>query len=260
MKVDQTRRSASPRRTIQRLGDTLLGAYTAGKIIRVRMGAQTITGEQGRLDWLGVFCSFGCAVHCAAMPILVATLPSLTSLRWLADPLFHQLVAVFCGILVARAIVPGYRMHRDGRVVSLAGVGLGLLFIAAFILPGTCCSDATESHNSPSSVDRSHKIVLVSSKTANNFVASTTHGRFDQLDEQHIVNTATCEIGDCSHARTISRPLLTAVELEGQLGKTSAQTLILAQPYLSPVGGLFLIVAHVLNIRLRCCSRSACRK
>ena len=231
----------------------------ARKITGQAITAETIT-DQGRLDWLGVLCSFGCAVHCAAMPVLVAILPSLTSLRWLADPLFHQVVAIFCGVLVARAIVPGYRKHRDSRVVTLAGIGLGLLFTAAFILPGTCCSDTSELYTVALSANRSQTIVLVSSNGAMGASASTKPGPNNQRDEQREVYTATCESGNCPHAATLSRSLLTAVELEGQLGPTGAQTLMQAQPYLSPIGGLFLIVSHIMNIRLRCCRRSACRK
>jgi hypothetical protein len=220
---------------------------------------QASIAEQGRLDWMGVLCSFGCAIHCAAMPVLFATLPSLTSLRWLGDPLFHQMVAVSCGILVARAIVPGYRGHRDSRVVTLAGIGLGMLFIAAFILPDTCCSDLVESNTVSPNAYRSHKIVLVSSNGATNEKALSKLGSFNQLDKPPIKHSEVCESGNCSHAAKLSRTLLTGVELEEQLGKTYARTLIQAQPYLSPIGGMFLIVAHILNIRLRCCRRSACR-
>lgn len=209
----------------------------------------------GRLDWFGVLCSFGCAVHCAAMPVLVATLPSLTGLRWLADPLFHQTVAVLCAVLVSRAIVPGYRKHRDSRVVTLAGIGLGLLFIAAFILPDTCCSNETQvptgsEHAGNSLVDHGQKIVLVSTTKVSK--------KLDRVNDEQ--PTEACESGCCLHATTFSRPLLSALELEGQLGATTAQTLVQAQPYLSPIGGLFLIVAHIMNIRLRCCRRAPCGK
>ena len=225
------------------------------------MAAQIIKVEQGRLDWLGVLCSFGCAVHCAAMPVVVAMLPSLTSLKWLNDPLFHQIVAVLCGVLVARAIVPGYRAHRDGRVVTLAGLGLGLLFTAAFILPDTCCSDLAglESGLQPklqaklAAAHHSQKIVLVSSTGA------TKLGHFKLLDEQRQNASLSCESDSCLHSSsTFSRPLLTAVELEVKLGAANAQKLIQTQPYLSPIGGLFLILAHILNIRLRCCRRRKC--
>lgn len=227
------------------------------------MAAQIIKVEQGRLDWLGVLCSFGCAVHCAAMPVVVATLPSLTSLQWLNDPLFHQIVAVLCGVLVARAIVPGYRAHRDGRVVTLAGLGLGLLFTAAFILPDTCCSDLAglEGGLQPNRQSKfaaehhSQKIVLVSSTGAS---PSMKIGH-QLLDERNQDTNLSCENANCRHpSSTLSRPLLTAVELEGKLGAANAQKLIQTQPYLSPIGGLFLILAHILNIRLRCCRRRKC--
>lgn len=224
---------------------------------------QAIAPQQGRLDWLGVLCSFGCAVHCAAMPVLLATLPSFTNLRWLADPLFHQIVAVLCGVLVARAIVPGYRKHGNSRVVALAGVGLGMLFAAAFVLPDTCCSDAAELRKSSENysaenysaeiVQRSPNIVLVSRASA---AGATKLGHFNELNEGGAVRR---EQVNCPHASTLSRPLLSAIELEGQLGATGAQALIRAQPYLSPIGGLFLIVAHIMNIRLRCCRRSPCQ-
>ncbi len=227
------------------------------------MAAQIIKVEQGRLDWLGVLCSFGCAVHCAAMPVVVATLPSLTSLQWLNDPLFHQIVAVLCGVLVARAIVPGYRAHRDGRVVTLAGLGLGLLFTAAFILPDTCCSDLAglesglqlNRQSKLAAEHHSQKIVLVSSTGAS---ASMKFGH-QLLNERNQDTNMSCENANCRHpSSTLSRPLLTAVELEGKLGAANAQKLIQTQPYLSPIGGLFLILAHILNIRLRCCRRRKC--
>ena len=234
------------------------------------MAAQSIKFEQGRLDWLGVLCSFGCAVHCAAMPVLMATLPSLTSLQWLGDPLFHQIVAILCGVLVARAIVPGYRTHRDGRVVTLAGLGLGLLFTAAFILPDTCClglakmqTELKPKLQAKSETEHfSQRMVLVSSNNAN---APTTLGHFQLRDAyslvgQDQVSPLAVDSATCQHSgSTFSRPLLTAAELAGQLGAANAQKLIQAQPYLSPIGGLFLIVAHILNIQLRCCRRQKCR-
>ncbi len=266
------------------------------------MAAQAVIAENGRLDWLGVLCSFGCAVHCAAMPLVLATLPTLTSLKWLADPLFHQVVAVVCGILVARAILPGYRTHRDRRVLAAAGIGLSLLFIAAFILPDACCSNLHVYDSPLSDSDKFTenrftekfgrladsksdaelpKFVLISSN-------GVTSGRFGSIDEQcEICESQTsqvghpsrtelsrqeraggssasanrlvaCELDACSHSTTYGRPLLSAVELASHVGTSGAETLIKTQPYLSPLGGLFLIAAHVLNIRLRVCGRPKC--
>jgi hypothetical protein len=160
-----------------------------------------------------------------------------------------------CGVIVIRAILPGYYKHRDSRVVTLAGVGLSLLFISAFILPDKCCPDATQLTAGSEIANRGPRIVLVSSISENG-ASATNLQRFDA--GAGLVNDE-YQGGICPHAATISRPLLTAYELEGQLGASGAQALIQAQPYLSPIGGVFLIVAHIMNIRLRCCRRSVCR-
>ena len=40
-------------------------------------------------DWAGMIASIGCAIHCAAMPLVLAYLPTL-GLSWLADEVFHK--------------------------------------------------------------------------------------------------------------------------------------------------------------------------
>ena len=42
-------------------------------------------------DWAGMIASIGCAIHCAAMPMVLAYLPAL-GLGWLAGEEFHRLV------------------------------------------------------------------------------------------------------------------------------------------------------------------------
>ncbi len=96
-------------------------------------------------DVFGVLCSLGCAIHCAATPLMLTVLPSVTTMRVLADPLFHQAVAMVCGILVVRAILPGFRSHRSKLVLSAAAIGLFCLFAAAFVLPEECC-DTPSTH------------------------------------------------------------------------------------------------------------------
>jgi hypothetical protein len=93
------------------------------------------------------------------MPILLSILPSVSSVKWLADPLFHQVVAGICGVIVIRAIVPGFRIHRDWRVAALASSGVALLLIAAFVLPDECCAIPAKTAQSKPLVE---KIVLVS--------------------------------------------------------------------------------------------------
>ena len=52
------------------------------------------TGLTRWSDWLGVVAAIGCAIHCAAMPLIIAYLPAL-GLSFLADEGFHQAVEDF---------------------------------------------------------------------------------------------------------------------------------------------------------------------
>ena len=106
----------------------------------------------------------------------------------------------------------------------------------------------------------SHQFMLVSSLGTTSAATKLGVAKLGVWSDDQQSQNAACESGDCLHASTYSRPLLTALELQEQLGATGARTLIQAQPYLSPLGGLFLIVAHVMNIRLRCCRRAPCSK
>lgn len=234
------------------------------------MTAHAVMSDKSRLDWLGVICSVGCAIHCAAMPIVFATLPSITSVKWLADPLFHQVVAVLCGVLVTRAILPGYREHRDRRVVAFSGLGMSLLFVAAFILPDTCCSDLES--RTPVQVAQAEttldapQIKLISTKLS--LVSKINHQHPHAAGDSAVGSESTlklaanehaaCDHSHCEHTATLSSPLLSAVELESHLGASAAQKLLRVQPYLSPIGGLFLIIAHVMNLRLRTGKRAGC--
>ncbi len=155
-------------------------------------------------DLLGIACSAGCAVHCAAMPVVATAAPSL-GFAWLAGSLVHQVAAIMCGVFVYKAIVPAWRRHRDRVVIGCVAGGLVLLMLAAFVLPDPCCE--------PTSV----------------------FGWF-------------------------GLPLLTVTQLQWLLGSGSANVLLMVQPYLTPIGGILLIVAHVMNLDLvRRESRGMCK-
>jgi len=173
----------------------------------------------------------------------------------------------------------------------MAGFGLSLLFVAAFILPNACCSGLQIEGSGASSqklvesadfqgASESPKIVLVSSSGSTTgrfgFVQERNEGREHRPSEAKPSNRESgeapelpasempysempaCEHDVCGHAMTYGRPLLSSVELASHLGISGAQTVIQAQPFLSPLGGLFLIIAHILNIRSRVCGRSKC--
>ncbi|MEZ6100979.1 MAG: MerC domain-containing protein [Pirellulaceae bacterium] len=63
-------------------------------------------------DRAGMVASIGCAIHCAAMPLVLAYLPAL-GLTWLSDEGFHKWMAAICFGLAAAAFVPGWRKHRS---------------------------------------------------------------------------------------------------------------------------------------------------
>lgn len=108
--------------------------------------------SSSRTDWLGVFASIVCAVHCAAMPFIISYLPAL-GLSFLADALFHKVMVFVCFSIAIYAFIPGLKKHRKWAPVTIGTLGLMLISVAAFgveedlvILPdGTevpaCCVD-----------------------------------------------------------------------------------------------------------------------
>jgi hypothetical protein len=95
--------------------------------------------RQAWADRFGMLASIGCAIHCAAMPLLLAYLPSL-GLAWLADEGFHRWMAALCFALASAAFVPGWRKHRSLVPAVWGAAGLLLLTVAAFGFAGDCCS------------------------------------------------------------------------------------------------------------------------
>lgn len=98
-------------------------------------------------DWAGMSASIACALHCAAMPLVLAYLPAL-GLSWLADEGFHRWMAAICFVLAVAAFVPGWRRHRSLAPAKWGAAGILLLTTATFGLEGACCaSHSTDSAN-----------------------------------------------------------------------------------------------------------------
>lgn len=89
-------------------------------------------------DWCGIVVSVACAIHCAAMPLVIASLPAM-GLTFLADASFHKVMAVACSLLAGAAFVPGWRRHRRLLPIGVAAVGLLLITTAAFAVEADCC-------------------------------------------------------------------------------------------------------------------------
>lgn len=85
------------------------------------------------LDRLGTFGSLLCAVHCAALPVLSAVLPSLGLAAWLGSDAFEYGFVVFATLLGAFSLIWGYRRHGEVRALGLLLPGLLLLWAGAWI-------------------------------------------------------------------------------------------------------------------------------
>ena len=107
----------------------------------------------GWTDRIGMLASLGCAIHCAAMPLVIGYLPSL-GLTWMAGESFHKWMAVICAVIALVAFVPGWRRHRLIAPAMLGAVGIGLISSAAFALEPCCEHGAsiqeTNLHRPPS--------------------------------------------------------------------------------------------------------------
>ena len=90
-------------------------------------------------DSAGMIASIGCAIHCAAMPLLLVYLPYL-GLDWLAGEGFHRWMAVVCFVLAAAAFGPGWRKHRSLVPAMWGAAGLLLLTTTAFGMEARCCA------------------------------------------------------------------------------------------------------------------------
>ena len=79
-------------------------------------------------DRFGATASFLCAIHCAALPFVLALLP-LIGLQFLADHRFERGFVFFACTLALFALVTGYRRHQRALPLMLAIPGLLLLIL-----------------------------------------------------------------------------------------------------------------------------------
>ncbi|NUO73372.1 MAG: MerC domain-containing protein [Frateuria sp.] len=83
-------------------------------------------------DRLGAIASFLCAIHCAALPFVLAMLP-LVGLEFLADHRFERAFVVFACALALLTLVNGYRRHRRPVPLLLAFPALALLLLGVTV-------------------------------------------------------------------------------------------------------------------------------
>lgn len=79
-------------------------------------------------DRIGTVASFLCAIHCAALPFVLALLP-LLGLSFLADHRFERGFVMFACALALTSLIGGFRRHHQPLALVLAIPGLLLLLL-----------------------------------------------------------------------------------------------------------------------------------
>ena len=186
-------------------------------IIEPEMSKST-TGETSTWkDWMGIVASVGCAIHCAAMPFVIAYLPAL-GLSFLADEAFHKWMALVCFLIAIVAFIPGIRKHRNWIPVSIGAIGLVFITFAAFGLAGECCTSCS---------------------------AATVP--ISEISDSIVSDTACAECDECEHCQSpVSADESGADSVVTATGNDLLTTLA---PWITPFGGMLLVSAHLLNCR-----------
>ena len=79
------------------------------------------------VDIMGTTTSLACAVHCAAMPLLLSS-GAISSHSWIANPLFEITILVITAFLIYNSIIKGFLNGKSNRYVfSIACIGLLLI-------------------------------------------------------------------------------------------------------------------------------------
>lgn len=189
-------------------------------------------------DGAGLIASVACAIHCAAMPLVIGYLPML-GLSWLANESFHQVMAAVCFVLAASAFWPGWRKHGSLAPALIGTAGVALLAFAAFGLECECCptiADSSEASSSaPACVDENCPHCLAAATDA------------------ETPETASGPVGD---APVVTEPAIATIDATSE---TAPPALAWAIPLITPLGGILLVAGHLVNHRKSCkCTGSGC--
>lgn len=200
--------------------------------------------RQAWADWAGMLASIGCAIHCASLPLLIAYLPAL-GLEWLAGEGFHQWMAIVCVILATTAFLPGWWKHRSFVPAAFGGGGLLLLTTAAYGMEGRCCPscevELSEAVAVPACCDASGEIY----EQDRQVVAGS-----GELRRPAAAIPACCEVS-CDTCAQEKQVVVGSVE---HAGFDAAFV-----PLMTPLGGLLLVIGHVVNHRKSCrCKQTHC--
>jgi hypothetical protein len=209
-------------------------------------------------DTLGIAASIACGIHCALTPVFLAFLPSLRLTGWMASPLFHQVAAIACVSLVALSIWPTFVRFRDFRVLGLSSLGLSLVLAAAFFMPDTCCSHGSHAMDVSVTPVSSPTAKLVSVSSAESFDSSSNPRSIES--SQFLLTSSQKELDSTSPGDRL-RLRAAADSTHAHEHSDANSFAALLQPWLTPLGGAFLVLAHGMNLRRRvkCSSKCSCK-
>lgn len=84
------------------------------------------------LDRMGASASFICAIHCAAMPLIITLLP-FVGLSFLADQRLEWLLVGLSAIMGVSSLCLGYREHGQRWIFAVLSVGLTMLTLGRIL-------------------------------------------------------------------------------------------------------------------------------
>ncbi len=208
-------------------------------------------------DWIGIIASVGCAIHCAAMPLVIGFLPSL-GLSFLADESCHMWMALVCFAIALMAFVPGWRRHRRLQPMMIGGCGVVLITGAAFGVSGNCCelcNDTALGHTPTRECTDS-----CCEPIAGNDNASVTQYSHVATEKLAAVECTECFDRNRNSSKSLADSAAEPVRLSVvQVDSESPVFQGWLWPWITPFGGMLLVSAHLLNRRwgcqCGCCSR-----
>lgn len=192
-----------------------------------------------RGDRLGVYASVLCGIHCALTPFLLILAPAFGGI-W-SSPMAHWIAAAFVVPLAVFMIRKGYRQHHKRWIAAVGTIGIALTLTGAalpYASKGSANTQAELTQAEATQVETTH---------AETTQAETTQAHTTEADTVNASEGTACTDSCC--------PTITATE-EGKLSlhvpPASATTIL---------GGFFLIITHVSNIRAGCgCGKSSCKQ
>lgn len=209
--------------------------------------ATPVEFDSVKADRVGIFASVLCAIHCAAAPVLLLFLPAFGSI-W-AHPASHVLVALLVVPLAIFSIRKGYQVH--GRKWIMASAGLGILFVligAALPAFGNGgAGESTTKQSSGESVPVDGKAEETGTPLAECDDECCEECDYTTSGDVLVQNEAGCVDGCCPTA------------VISETGEVSVH--VPPASIVTTFGGLFLIIAHVGNLRAtgRSCRDGACK-